>query len=167
MMQTAPQSQPIVPPPSAAPAIPEASARELMNRLLSIMDELIQVMTEETPIIASHNYTNQDSFLKRKQELTLDYQSVMKVLAQNQTLLGSLSKDDITRLRESGKKLDDVTEKNATTLRLAHHATEHLLKVVINEIRKDLHKESGYSGRGIMAMAEAQCARPISINQRV
>lgn len=165
MMQPSPQSQPIVPPPS--PAAPATSPKELMNRLLGIMDELSQVMIEEIPIIVARNYTNQDNFIKRKQDLTLDYQSMIKVLAQNQALLGGLSKDDVTRLRESGKKLDEVTEKNATALRSAHHATEHLLKVVINEIRKDLHKESGYSGRGIMTLAESQHARPISVNQRV
>lgn len=163
MMQDATPSQPAAP----STAAPADSAKELINRLLGIMTELSEVMEEETPIIQARNYSNQDIFIRRKHELTQDYQSMMQLFAQNQNLLGSLSKDDVAQLRSSGKKLDEVTEKNANALRFAHHASEHLLKVVINEIRKDLHKESGYSGRGVMALAEAHQARPISVSQRI
>lgn len=165
MMQQAAQPNPIAA--AVAATAPASNTKELMNRLLSVMTELSQVMEEELPIIEARNYDNQDIFIRRKQELTLDYQSMIKVLAENKPLLTSLSQDDVSQLRSSGKKLDEVTQKNAAALRFAHHASEHLLKAVINEIRKDLHKESGYSGRGVMAMAEAQKARPISVNQRV
>lgn len=153
--------------PPAPIATPAVNAKELTNRLLGLMTELSEVMDEETPIIQARDYSRQDIYIRRKHELTLDYQSMMNLLAQNQNLLGSLSKDDVTQLRVSGKKLEEATEKNASALRFAHHASEHLLKVVINEIRKDLHKESGYSGRGVMALAEAQQARPISVSQRI
>lgn len=167
MMQTSPQHQstPIAAAISVGAAA--ANAKELTNRLLGIMTELCQVMEEETPIIEARNYNNQEVFIRRKQELTLDYQSMMKMFAQNQSLKESLSKDDVIQLRSSGKKLDELAQKNAAALRYAHHASENLLRVVINEIRKDLHKESGYSGRGVMAMAEADRARPISVNQKV
>ncbi len=145
-------------------SIPAVNPKEFVNKLLGIMTELGQVMEEEMPLIEARHYSKQDPFIRRKQELTLDYQSAMNMLAQHHALLG---KDDVAALRSTGKKLDDTTQKNATALRFAHHATENLLKVVIHEIRKDLHKESGYSGRGIMTLAEAQQARPISINQRV
>ncbi|MBY0428379.1 MAG: hypothetical protein K2Q32_04080 [Alphaproteobacteria bacterium] len=167
MMQAAPQPQQTPIPAAVAATAATPNAKDLMNRLLSTMDALSQVIEEETPIIEAREYNKQDVFIRRKQELTLDYQSMLNVLSQNQSLLTSLSKDDIAQLRSSGKKLDELAHKNATIIRSAHHASEQVLKIVINEIRKDLHKESGYSGRGVMAMAEAHKARPISINQRV
>jgi hypothetical protein len=160
MTQTDPQS------PVSTP-LQADSAKSLADKLLAIIEELSHVMEEETPVILARDYSHQDLFIKRKQELTMDYQSVMKVFSEKQSLLSNLDKDRISQLRSSGQKLDGLTAKNADALRLAHHASEHLLKVVINEIRKDLHKASGYSGRGVMALAEAQQARPVSINQRV
>lgn len=167
MMQTSPQQQAPIPPAAAMAAIQATGAKDLVDKLVMLMGELSQVMVDEMPIIQARDFTNQEHLMRRKQELTMDYQSTLKVFEQNKNLLSLLSKEDVMRLRESGKKLDDVTEKNAIALRVAHHATEHLLKVVISEIRKDLHKESGYSGRGVMALAESHQARPISFNQRV
>ncbi len=167
MMQTATPQNTATQPAAAMAATQATGAKDLVNKLLTLMGELSQVMLDEMPIIESRDYTNKEHLMRRKQELTMDYQSTLKVFEQNQSLLTQLSKEDIAKLRESGKILDDVTEKNAIALRVAHHATEHLLRVVINEIRKDLHKESGYSGRGVMALAESHHARPISINQRI
>jgi flagellar biosynthesis/type III secretory pathway chaperone len=170
MMQTSPQpnTSATVPAGAAATAAPSPTpAKDLVNKLLGIMTELTEVMEEEMPIIQSRNFSKIDHFIRRKQELTLDYQSMMKVFTENKPLITSLGQEYMTQLRDSGKKLDEVTQKNATALKYAHNATEHLLKVVINEIRKDLHKESGYSGRGLLALAESHQARPISVNQRV
>lgn len=164
MMQTATQ-QPAPPPMPVAVTI--AAAKELAKRILMIIAELSKVMEEETPILLARDYSKQDNYLRRKQELTLDYQSALKVLVENKTLFACLSKEDVQQLRTEGKKLDALTEKNADALRFAHHANEHFLKVVINEMRRDLHKESGYSQRGVLALAEASKARPVSFNQRV
>lgn len=164
MMQTAMQ-QPAPPPMPVAVHI--AAAKELAKRILLIIAELSKVMEEETPILLARDYSKQDNYLRRKQELTLDYQSALKVLIENKTLFACLSKEDVLQLRTEGKKLDELTAKNADALRVAHHANEHFLKVVINEMRRDLHKESGYSGRGVLALAEASKARPVSFNQRI
>lgn len=149
--------------------VPQAtsSAQEMVHRLLGIMNELTQIMVDEIPMIEQPGLSKRNFLLERKQELTLDYQSVMKVFSENQDLLKGLSQENVSQLRSSGKKLDEVTEKNAKALRFAHHANEHLLKVVINQIRKDMYKESGYSGRGVLALAESHQARPISVNQKI
>ncbi len=165
MMQQTTQ-QPASPPELAA-TMSIAAARELAKKLFNIIHELSNVMEEETPILLARDYSKQEVYLHRKQELTMDYQSTMKVFAENKALLECLPKEEALQLRTSGKKLDEVTQKNADALRFAHHANEHFLKYIINDIRKDLHKESGYSVRGVLALAEAQKSRPVSINQRI
>ncbi|NDE90998.1 MAG: hypothetical protein EB059_07675 [Alphaproteobacteria bacterium] len=160
-------NRPSTQPAAAAETPAKTLEKAYVKQLLGIMAELSSIMEEETPIIEARQFSKDSEFLKRKQELTLDYQSVMNVMIENQDLLKSLSKDETAQLRTAGQKLDMITEKNANALRAAHHSTEHLLKVVISEIRRDMHKASGYSGRGTMALAEAATARPVSINQRV
>ncbi|MDX1922762.1 MAG: hypothetical protein SFW65_06510 [Alphaproteobacteria bacterium] len=155
------------PPPQPAATMPIAAARELAKKLFNIINELSNVMEEETPILLARDYSKQELYLRRKQELTMDYQSTMKVFIENKVLLESLPKEESLQLRSSGKKLEEVTQKNADALRFAHHANEHFLKYIINDIRKDLHKESGYSVRGVLALAEAQRSRPVSVNQRI
>lgn len=154
-------------PPKAPPAVPAAPLTGMAATLMAIVSELTAVMEMEIPLIKERDYAKQGLLIRRKQELTQDYQNAMKAIADNPSLLAGLTPQQKATLKESGKKLDEVSQRNAEAIRLAHIATEHFLKAIMEEVRKDMHRNSGYSGRGMLAMAEAVRAQPVAINQRI
>lgn len=147
--------------------LPPAPLPSLAQKLLGIVEELTKVMEAETPLIREREYDRQAPLVKRKQELSLDYQAALKTLAENPSLLSGMSVEQKALLKSSGRKLDEVSRENAEAIRLAHIATERLLSVIMNEIRRDMHAEGGYSQRGMLAAAESAKARPMAYNQRV
>lgn len=154
-------------PPAAKAPVPSTTLPPMAQRIFAIVDELIKVIEAETPHIRTRNYSAQAPLLKRKQELTLDYQSALAAVGENPALLSGLGAEHKAALKSAGKKLDDVSRDNAEALRLAHASTERLLSVIMNEVRKEIHNQGGYSQRGMLSAAESARARPVAYNQRV
>lgn len=142
-----------------APALPHVT-----QKLMHIMDELTQLMEAEIPLIEKCNYDAQNLLIKRKHELTLDYNATLQSLAQATDKLDAGAR---AALKSKGKALDALAHRNAEAIRLAHSATDRLLQVMMHEIRKDLGRNSGYSAHGNIAAAEKATSQPVACNRSV
>ncbi len=152
--------QTTAPPAPAAPA-PAAPLPVLTQQLMGIMDEMIQLMEEERPVIAKSNTTRHGEIIKRKQELAVDYQAALQSLAGQK----NVPESEKNKLREKGKALNAIAHKNAEMIRLTHAATERLLKAMMHNIRRDLHQTTTYSPRGNFTMAERDQSGPVAYNR--
>lgn len=150
-----------------APPAAMAPMPSFAQKLLLIVEELTRLMDIETPLIRSREYDKHPELIARKQELSMDYQSALKAVADNPSLMAGLTTEQKLAMKESGKKLDIASRANAEAIRLAHIATERLLQAVMDEVRKDLHNQGGYSQRGMLAAAESAKSRPVAYSQRI
>lgn len=150
--------------PSAAAV---AQPPRFSGKLMVIIDELTKVFAEENMLLDQRDFSRQVDFSRRKDHLSTAYQAALKELHDHETLKASLSEEERIALRGAGAALDKMAEYNAQALRMAHKATERLLHVVMDEVRREVHRESGYSIRGHLAAAESARSRPVAFNQRV
>jgi hypothetical protein len=147
------------------PQAPTSQALPLLTRkLMGIMEELTELMTQEIPMIKDHRYEQHAEMLRRKQELTLDYQATLKSLAESGKDVNEAEKN---LLKQKGKELEALARENAAAIQMAHNATERLLQVMMDEVRKDLMKNSGYSQQGHLSMKETDKSQPVACNQSV
>lgn len=143
---------------------PDMPLPHITSKLMTIMDEMIRLMEEEIPLVRHQKYEQQNAIIRRKQELTLDYHATLQSLAAKKN---SLSPEERATLQARGTELEKTAMRNAEAVRLAHHATDRLLQVMMNEIRKDQYAAGGYSQQGNMKGAESDRSRPLACNQRV
>lgn len=147
---------------SATPALPS-----MPHKLMVIIDELTKLMEEETPLIEARDFTRHVELLRRKQELTLDYQAALKVIAENPATLEGLSQTERGIMRGAGERLDHVTRRNAEVLNFAARASERLMHAIMEEVRRELQSEGGYASNGLLTLQQASKAKPVAFNERV
>jgi flagellar biosynthesis/type III secretory pathway chaperone len=154
--------------PTATPGNAEKASElpPLTQKLMGIAQELTRIMEEETPLIAAGHFARQSELVKRKQELTLDYQAILKCFTENPASLSSLNDAQKKSLRATGQELDAATRKNGEALKSAYQVGERLMQAVMEEIRRDMLQDGGYSKRGVMAGYESHKAKPVSFNER-
>lgn len=142
---------------------PKAALPHLTRQLMQIMDEMTALLEHEIELVRQHATAELAGVLRRKQELTMDYEAALKCLAENYK---SMPEGEKTELKAKGKTMDATARRNAEVVATAHHATERLLQVVMDEIRKDLMKNSGYAPSGYLAMASKPVSQPVAISHK-
>lgn len=135
----------------------------LTRQLMQLMDEMTVLLEHEIELVRRHATAELTAVLRRKQELTMDYEAALKSLADNYK---SMPADERAQLKVKGKAMDEAARRNAEVVATAHNATERLLQVVMNEIRQDLMKNSGYAPSGYLAMASKSVSQPVAISQK-
>lgn len=138
----------------------------LSQKLIFIVSDLTTVLEEETGLVEKRHYASYAELLRRKQELTLSYQHSLKAFGEG-TPKDSLSAEERDRLINAGKKLEAVTQRNAEVLRIAEASSARLMHGMMEEIRKEVQKESNYSRQAVLSAAEKGAMRPIAVNRRV
>ena len=148
--------------PSANPALPSTP-----HKLMVIIDELTRILEEETPMIQARDFSRHSELLRRKQELTLDYQASLKVIAENPAALEGLSTAERSIIRGAGERLDQVSRRNAEVLNFAAKSSERLMHAIMDEVRRALQNEGGYARNGLLALQQSAKAQPVAFNERV
>lgn len=115
-----------------------------VTALLNLMEELVQVMVQENDLVLTRDTHEHAQLLLRKQRLTVDYRSSMKLLQNQPEVLETLPEDVRQSLRTLSTKLSDVSERNAKTLRSAITATQRLLQNVIAMIKMEALPKLSY-----------------------
>ncbi|MBI3419078.1 MAG: hypothetical protein HY053_02965 [Proteobacteria bacterium] len=138
----------------------------LSGKLLLIVSDLSGVLEDEVGLLEKRDYGRHPEILRRKQELTLNYQNSLKALGEGPGK-STLNPQERESLTIAGQKLEAVTQRNAEALRLAEASTDRLLQTMMEEIRKELHKESNYSSQAVLSAAEKGVMRPIAVNRKV
>src|ERR1043166_9743292 len=148
--------------PSANPALPSTP-----HKLMVIIDELTRILEEETPMIQARDFSRHSELLRRKQELTPDYQASLKVIAENPAALEGLSTAERSIIRGAGERLDQVSRRNAEVLNFAAKSSERLMHAIMDEVRRALQNEGGYARKGLLVLQQSAKAQPVAFNESV
>jgi hypothetical protein len=152
-----------MPPAITAPTPTDTFAQMLMG----LMQRLTLALEDEIIMVEKRDFRNQTEVLRRKQELTLHYQTALKSLADSPEKAKMISAKDKEDLHAYGKILEAVTQRNAKALRIAQLTSERLLSTMMNEVRKELHREGGYASNAILTAAQKDCSRPVAYSSRI
>ena len=149
------------------PPVPDAKILpKLTQKLLEIVGELTTILEEEATLLKLRDSKRMAVATKRKQELVVDYQTALRFLSENITLARMIPEQDRAKLKEKSDYVRELAEKHAEAIRIAHSSTDRLLGAVMDETRKNLHNQSGYSQRGHLAAAGRDTSRPAMLNQQ-
>jgi len=149
--------------PAPAPTAVDTFAQQLMN----LMQRLTEALEAEITMLEKREFKYQGEILRRKQELTLHYQTALKALNDSPEKAKMISPPDKEMLQAQGKILEAVTQRNAKALRVAQSTSERLLSTMMNEVRKELHREGGYSSNAVLIAAQKDCSRPVAYSNRI
>jgi hypothetical protein len=137
------------------------------QQLLNLMQRLGETLEDEIVLLEKRSYTHYADILRRKQELTHHYQTALKSLNDAPDKAKLINLAEKAHLQAQGRVLEAVTQRNAKALRIAQASSERLLDTMMNEVRKELHRESGYSRGAIMIAAQKDCSRPVAYSNRI
>jgi hypothetical protein len=71
------------------------------------------------------------------------------------------------KLVAAGKNLEDTAQRNAKALQMAQATTGRLLQTMMDEIRRELHDQSGYSKGATLTAAEKSTSVPVAVNRKI
>lgn len=155
------------PPAPSQAAHPPSPALNLAHQLLATVAALIAVLEQEMPMLAKRDFTLYPPLLTRKQQLGADYQRLMTQLAAMPTLRQQLDVTLYETLRHKGEQLQALAMRNAEALRLAHKASERLLRAIMLEVRRTIHQQSLYTGQGGFLAARAVVAPAVAYSRQI
>ena len=153
-----------MPPLTKKPDAPE----NILKRLITMIDELAAVMSEEEKLIETRNAAQHAELLKRKQRLTIDYRSSMKVIEAQPDMLKITSSDLRQKARTASRKLAEMTERNARFLRGAIIASEQLAQSVVQAIKDEYLPKNSYVNphQAMFALGSySPSCKPITVNR--
>jgi flagellar biosynthesis/type III secretory pathway chaperone len=125
--------------------VPGVQPPPLVEATLNVMTELAQVLGEEIKLLKKNDVTAIRELLRRKSKLVINYQSNMKSIAANPDLVKQASAGMRARLKTSGLRLAEVTERNATVLVGAVTGTQRLIQHIIKTVKEEALPKKGYS----------------------
>lgn len=125
---------------------PQTSSQALPQdlRLIQLMTDLIDVLEQETTVVAEHVHEQLPELVLRKQRLLIDYQAEFKAVAQQPQWLQQLPTQQKDALRSSGQRLDAATTRNARIVGVAVTATQRLLQGIMSSVRDENAQRQGY-----------------------
>ena len=117
---------------------------KVVRAVITLMDDLTQVMTEEAELLAKQKFADQRELLKRKQRLALDYRATMKNIASQPELLKNAPDDMRASVRAGAQRLSDLAEVNARSLRASMLAVQRLLQSVVQIVKTEALPSGSY-----------------------
>ncbi len=141
-----------------------------IKRMIEITDELASIMIEEEKLVQARETKKHEELLKRKQRLTLDYRTSIKIFALKPDLLKDLPSDLRQAARANAKKLSAVAQRNANYLRGAILAGQKLAQTVIDIIRQEKLPKIGYANPMTAKLAlgtYSPTCKSLAVNRRV
>jgi hypothetical protein len=116
----------------------------LAEGLLSVINELVQLMILEMELVGARKLQEHKELLKRKQRLAIDYRASIKSIAAQPDILKTLPDNIRALLKEAAQKLADITDRNAKFLRTAVLATLRLIQNIVSIVKQEVLPQPGY-----------------------
>ena len=110
--------------------------RNLVENFVESMSQLMELLQQETEILNSQVYEEIDPLQTRKVQLTRYYLDAQKNIQDMPDTLTSLSDIERADLKILYKKFRNVLSENMLTLRGAYDATERVVNLVIDAVKK-------------------------------
>src|SRR5262245_16289865 len=93
------------------------------ERVVRLGDEMTRILEDETTMLAARADNTYGQFVKKKQQMLVDYQGAVKSLLTKREDLDALSATTRAQLKATGSKLDAVARRNAEKLSVTAAAT--------------------------------------------
>ena len=151
----------------AAKAKPTGPAAGVVA-MIGLMDELSQIMSQETELVSARKQPEHAALLKRKQRLTVDYRAGLKSVAAQPDELKKLPPQLRATLKVSAQRLAEASERNARMLRTAVLATQRLIQNIISIVRKETLTKPGYTNPNTAHLAlgtYSPVCKPVAISR--
>ncbi|MBT4354195.1 MAG: hypothetical protein HOD13_06500 [Rhodospirillaceae bacterium] len=110
--------------------------RNLVENFVESMSQLMELLQKETEILNSQIYEEIDPLQTRKVQLTKYYLDSQKNIQDMPDTLASLSDVERANLKILYKKFRNVLSENMLTLRGSYDATERVVNLVIDAVKK-------------------------------
>ena len=111
--------------------------RLIIENFVDTMTQLMELLTTETNILNNNNYNELGSVQTRKLHLSKAYEDAQQKLQEQQNSLDCLSEDERQDLRDLYKRFRGVLSENMIVLRGSHDATERVIELVIDAVKKE------------------------------
>jgi hypothetical protein len=125
--------------------------RQIIEHFADSMNNLMNLLQDETNLLNTHIYKELDSLQMRKVQLTKSYLNAQENLQNSPGSLACLKEEERTDLKVLYKKFRNVLSENMLTLRGSYDATERVVNIVIEAVKKQ---------RGVSTNSEAFSSRP-------
>lgn len=114
-----------------------SNVRQKADQVIRLGDEMGALLESELDLIGKRQTIEYGQFVKRKQQLLLDYQGAVKALLGERTSFDELPAGQRAQLRAAGSRLDAIARMNAEKLSVTAAATHKVLQVIIDAARRD------------------------------
>lgn len=121
-----------------------ATLPPLVVSLISLMNELIELLSAEPDLVMKRKFEAHQRLVKRKQKLAMDYRTSMRALSAQGEMIRQLPEDARRRLKATAQRLADQAEQNARSLRAAVTAVQRLIQNIIAHIKSEVLANPGY-----------------------
>ena len=111
--------------------------RLVIENFVDTMTQLMELLTTETNILNNNNYNELEPIQTRKLHLSKAYEDAQRKLQEQQNSLDCLNEDERQDLRDLYKKFRGVLSENMIVLRGSHDATERVIELVIEAVKKE------------------------------
>ena len=121
------------------------------NRILDflkIIDRLSDVLERETSILRAHKPAEMDTVRQEKLTLTAAYESHVRVLRSDQSMLATASLGERARLKAAFERFEKALGENESDLRAAKNASDRVLRAIADEVDRQHRDNLAYSASG-------------------
>ena len=120
-------------------------ATDNLTRIVALVDEIIELMNEEIPLVEGRKRVEHAELLKRKQRMTLDYRASLKNLVLQPEMLKLVPEDLRQKARLSADRLAEASERNARVLRAIMAASQRLVQSIVAIVKDEVLPKTSYS----------------------
>lgn len=114
-----------------------SSVRQKADQVIRLGDEMSTLLESEMELVGRRQTVEYGQFVKRKQQLLMDYQGAVKALLSERAAFDELPAGQRAQLRAAGSRLDAVARMNAEKLSVTAAATHKVLQVIIDAARRE------------------------------
>ena len=112
-------------------------ARLIVENFVDSMTHLMELLIKETSILNDKDFDGLESIQSRKLHLSRVYEDAQKRLQEQRDSVNCLNEEEREDLRKLYKKFRGVLSENMIVLRGSHDATENVIKIVIDAVKKE------------------------------
>jgi len=133
---------------SPAPVTSAAEADALIAQVMGVMEELADVVQQETALVRAGRVSAASRFAEPKGDLSRRYVAGTIRLKASKPQLARVARDRLATLQQRHESLRTLLQTNLTVLATAHAVSEGIVRGVSNEIgRRSTPQTYGASGR--------------------
>ncbi|MBH68614.1 MAG: hypothetical protein CMM58_09705 [Rhodospirillaceae bacterium] len=111
--------------------------RAVVERFVGSMTSLMELLVQETAILTANKYKELEPLQTRKVQLAKAYEDAQNSLQENANTLDHLTSEERDDLKLLYKKFRGVLSENMIVLRGSHDATDRVIKLVIDAVKKE------------------------------